>query len=444
MDGWIQLYNYTEVEWEKWPVDLQKMASDLLDELVNRIQESNVDLVAVSVLSFFQHTWTKEFLTKLKKVMPNVTTIAGGPGMSTVTHNEKINFGRWLVNQGILDYFVLGEGDEVFREFLQGNRDLLGLNSVDTLDSWQPQLDNINVFAFPTYKKIQKEDYTRNNHFYVSVTGSRGCVRNCSFCDVRSYWKKYKYRDATFIASEIQKHNREIGVENFSFNDSLINGSLKNFNSLIDKLSSLKKKYASLENLSIDGQFIIRSKNSHPESMYQKMSESGIRLLYTGVESGSYDVRVHMGKNFTDEDIDWHFEMCEKYQIKNNLLMLIGYPTETITDFELSMSMLKKYRKYVINKTIAQINVVHPMVLLPNTPLTELSDELMLEYDNLDIYKWVSHKNPELDLNERIRRVVLFASTAIDLGYRIPDRIKYFFESRLQQETTFKISSEIY
>jgi radical SAM superfamily enzyme YgiQ (UPF0313 family) len=177
--------------------------------------------------------------------------------------------------------------------------------------------------------------------------------------------------------------------------------------------------------------------------MYQKMASAGVTSIFAGIESGSYDVRVHMGKDFTDQDMDWHFAMCEKYGIKNTILMLVGYPTESDQDFEMSLAMLSKYQKYVINETIQSINIVHPMVLLPNTPLTEQAQDLMLEYDRLDLYDWISHKNPTLDLNKRINRTIKFAATAVSLGYRVPERIKYFFETA-KQNTSFKISSEIY
>jgi len=52
-------------------------------------------------------------------------------------------------------------------------------------------------------------------------------------------------------------------------------------------------------------------------------------------------VRKHMQKGFTDRDM-WHtFDQCKKNDIRLSLMMLVGYPTETRSDFEKTLQFIK-------------------------------------------------------------------------------------------------------
>jgi len=436
-DVWFQMHNYIEDPWEQWPQHLQTLGEQLLDELVANIVEQKPDLVVVTVLSYMQHVWTLQFLLRLRKQLPLVTVIAGGPGIATVARHDpeqrELLFGRWLINAGLLDYFCMGEGEIVFGEFLKGQTNLPGLNSKHTADSWQPQLEDLDLYPYPSYKKMQLNNYrTPEGSSRIIITGSRGCVRKCTFCDIEYHWPKYRYRKGTAVANEILQHHHDTGITNYWFNDSLINGSLKNFREMLGLLQHHRQTTPSMKDLSISGQFIIRPRGSHPEQLYQEMQDAGITRLDTGIESGSEAVRDHMQKKFNNADLDWHMEMCEKYNIKNWVLLLIGYPTETEADFQMTLDMMHRYQKYIINETVMGINLVNTLLLLPNSPVWKMSDELMLEHNNLNYYKWISRKNPTLTLVERTRRWIRAAQTAMDLGYALPPEIMYNLERQYE------------
>ena len=100
------------------------------------------------------------------------------------------------------------------------------------------QIDDINRLAYPVYDDYELSDYTnRKGLVALPITGSRGCVRSCTFCDVASMWPKYRYRDGKNIAEEIKYQVERHGVRAFRFTDSLINGSLKAFKDMIKELA---------------------------------------------------------------------------------------------------------------------------------------------------------------------------------------------------------------
>jgi radical SAM superfamily enzyme YgiQ (UPF0313 family) len=39
----------------------------------------------------------------------------------------------------------------------------------------------------------------------IAVEGSRGCVKNCTFCDIKKIWGSYKFKNGHALADEIIK-----------------------------------------------------------------------------------------------------------------------------------------------------------------------------------------------------------------------------------------------
>lgn len=448
-ETWNQIFSH--VNTGKGLANLDKELDGKLDQyllhLIDQIKKYDPDVIAITLLSYMQQQWTHRLLECLRKHI-NKPIIAGGPGISVPYHmlpesERDHTFGHWLVDQDLLDFYVLGEGDMALPKFLQGHTDIPGLNHKHHQDSWQPQIDNLDPIPIPSYKKINLSLYDTpdNGQHRISITGSRGCVRRCTFCDVGHLWKKFRFRSGKNIANEILQHHLDTGAVNFWFNDSLINGSLKQFYQLMSSLVEYKQTYLSLDPLLYQGQFIIRPKGNHPEKLYKLMKDSGCTQIMVGIESGSETVRDHMQKKFSNADIDYHLEMCEKYGIKNWFLLIVGYPTETQQDFESTKDMLRKYQKYVINQTVLGLNLQYMMAILPNTPLEGLMSEMNIHMiDNIDgsYTNWHSLSNPDLTLEKRYQRFGELVDLALDLRYPLPNEINYFLQRNINQSNPKK------
>lgn len=404
----------------------------LIDQLVTEAAEeivkvSNVDLYAFTVLSYVQIPWLEKLLEKLRP-LTDKTFIAGGPGIG---HSIEIgkSCGKHLGEQGLLDYWVIGEGDHTFDHFLKGQI-TPGVNSIEqNTDDYAPQIDDLSDIILPTYKKIKLDDYGSystvthdvKNPPELSLLGSRGCVRRCTFCDVGHIWKKFRFRTGESVVEEIEKHYKETGTLKYHFTDSLINGSLSQFTSLMERLISLQSKYPEFKQLKYSGQFIIRPEKHHKEDMYRLMRDSGCDTLEVGIESGSQRVREHMGKKFSNEDIYYHFEMSQKYGIRNFLLLFPAYPTETIEDHEDTKTLLKNLQKYIINETVFGTTLSSPMSILTNTPIHSMMEDLGIRINGLEAYgntaNWTIDSNPSLTIKERYRRYLELSDLAINLRY---------------------------
>jgi len=151
------------------------------------------------------------------------------------------------------------------------------------------------------------------------------------------------------------------------------------------------------------------------------MAAAGAETLVVGIEHFSEPIRDHMKKHFDDDSIDFHFEMCGKYGIKNVLLMISGYVTETEQDHKNNLLGLEKYQKYALARIIYAINIgVNGLSILPFTPLSDMINELDIQYlGNDEKNDWVSGINPGLTRMERLKRAAEVVYYATKLGYRI-------------------------
>jgi radical SAM superfamily enzyme YgiQ (UPF0313 family) len=416
--------------------ELPKKSVDIIDSIVEQINSLSTTTVVVSLFSYVQYPIAKFFLEKLKKVMPTVEVIAGGPGVQAL-HASGTTIGKNLLDSGLVDYYCLGEGDVVLVEFLQGVRSILGVNSKqDQFETWVPQINDLDAkYVIPSYKKMSLTNYQNiegQQSTVFSLSTSRGCVRACSFCDVAKSWPKFRYRKGTSVAQEILTHHRDVGAVHFTIVDSLINGSLKSFKEFNHEMIKLKSQYPSLKEFSYNGMFIVRDRHTHNEEFFATMKAAGCESLAIGVETGSERLRFDMNKKFTNRDLDHHLEMCQKYGIRNSLLMFVGYPTETAQDFEDTLEMLDRYQKYLIDSTIIGITFTGVFRMIPDTPVFDHRDDIGLVIDEqfhsdeaMHRLNWVNTNNPDLTVKERILRDLKFRKRAIELRYPIPYSQRY-------------------
>jgi hypothetical protein len=417
----------TEDEWdqlEEW----NTFARDHIDaELELRLKETFVsgldakidaqtEFVCFSVFSYFSNRIATQVLEWYRDAY-TVKSVVGGTGVSTDTSagNKQI-FGNYLIENRLADFVVFGEGEVSFDQILKNNSTYPGVNQNNPI-----QIEDLTGLPVPTYEYFDMDRYQATR---ILITGSRGCVRSCTFCDIALTWPKFRYRDARSIVEEIKRHFYDYGITEFEFTDSLMNGSVSNFDRFNELLYEEKQKHPDLEPIRYQGQFICRPQAHQPARSYELMHLAGCKQLITGVESFSNNVRNHMKKKFSNEDIDYHFAQCALWGIPNVILMIVGYPTETEQDHQDNITAIKKYKQYSDMGTIFMIRWGFTMHLYDHTPIMDMVDELQINMqDNIkfdSVYSWTSALNPGNNLRERIRRRVEIHELCVELGYPMP------------------------
>jgi radical SAM superfamily enzyme YgiQ (UPF0313 family) len=387
-----------------------QLISDQAGELIMSWVEELISLkpryIGISVFTYQTRKATELLCFFIRNLLPNTKIIIGGQGLLDGGINGARTWVDQLDNLNLLDHWVVSEGEQVILDILNNTakKEVTASNFL--------QNERLDDLSLPDYSDYDFDLYEKK---ILPITGSRGCVRNCTFCDIHTHWKKFVWRSGKNIANEMITQSKKYNINNFEFTDSLVNGNQKEYKNMISTLAEYNSK--SDAPITWSGQFIIRSKSAADEYMWETTARSGAIDLFIGIESGSESVRYHLGKNFSNSDIDHAMSLMARYNLSCTFLMLFGYPTETEKDFQDTLDMFHRYKKYA-NTVIKNIEFGSTLGILPNTPLEIKKDELGLildpEYENF----WESTKNPTLTFKERIRRRIVASQTAETLGYK--------------------------
>ena len=350
-------------------------------------------IFAMSLLS----TWSQsvcEIFCHVIRQQCNNEILVGGQGLG----DERWTLTQKAQNQ--IDYYIIGEGEITFRKFIQGQRDVPGLNNFNF-----EQIDDLDKHCIiPNYTKLLVNDYPfLNERQDLFITASRGCVRSCGYCDIKHQWKKFRYRSASHVAQEMIAQFERHGIKDFFFTDSLINGSMKMLNELCNVLIDYRKTRTDAD-FKWRGQYIFRPKELVKEEHIKKMADAGVDYLIIGLETGSDRVRYNMNKKHTTDDAEWFLKMFKKYGITCHLLMITGWVTETLEDHRDTLNLFPRWQKFVASGTITGIELGSTLTILDHAPVGSAIEKLDIHMINERPYLWESGINPDLTVAERIRR----------------------------------------
>lgn len=372
----------------------------------------------------------------IRKYLPKTKIVAGGKGLEVYTANSSnFHYETWI-KHNIADLIIVGDAETSLISALKNNRTGIYFSEQQTKED----LDNIPLPNWKDYNISEYESISNRlnelsdgeilnmgndgehnlNVPYLTITSSKGCVRKCSFCDVASFWPTYLYRDPVKVAEEIIHNYKNTGIQKYMFTDNLINGSVSNFRKMNEVLvQEIPRK------ISYEGYAIFRSAHAMPEKDFELASLAGNTYWSVGVESGSEKIRETMKKKFSDDDLEWSVKMLCKYNIRQNWLLMVGYPLETEEDFDQTKEMIRKFSYLVKGKNIT-VQVTPPFMVLRNSPLitnpfmarTHGLEHLLDEENNINVNNfWVSTANPHNTYPERSRRWRELVKTIKDNGY---------------------------
>lgn len=398
---------------ERLVTTMSPRAQAWIDQYFSNLADrcKSYDLIAISVFSYHSISLTTEFLSKHRHKFSGKVVI-GGAGIVLEVGEKQEKFYDHLKSHSLIDYWVLGEGEHGFEDVLLNRLPSASVNNVDFNN-----LEGFQAVPSPNLDKFDLESYRYRGKRIVGVEGSRGCVKKCTFCDIQKTWGAYKYKDGQQLAEELLALKKRYDIDHFWFNDSLINGSLKAFRDFIKHLSANRNN-----DFTWSSQAIVRPISSRDEDDFRMMKDSGCETLALGIESFSQPVRFHMGKKFTDADLDHFFELAQKYNISLFLLMIVGYPTETQKDFDRTIEQLEKYQYLADDGTIAGLRIGPTMSMIPGTPIYDMQDDLGIKYDQRKEYKAVNWILGENTLKKRVEWRTQIEDRAVELGYNCADK----------------------
>ena len=262
-------------------------------------------------------------------------------------------------------------------------------------------------FPKKTIKEVLLPDYSELDpkvYKYLIIVNSHGCVKNCRFCSESGNF-------STFDGVTAAKRCIELIKKYPKFNylwiaDLEVNGHLKEFMNFCDYLKDNKL-------FGWYSYFIISDKV--PENYFKRIKDSGCESVFSGVESGSYKIRKHMRKNFTNESIINHVIGFIDNNMRYVLSFIVGYPLETDEDFQETLDLLKEIKNRA--KNIENLYISVSTMKIHEKNIEEMNEFIEIPYDKYDDYSnWISKYTNQFVRLSRYSRLIKLIN---NLGFNL-------------------------
>lgn len=392
---------------ETFDKSIEQGIFNLFDILSDKILQVRPKFVGLSVFTFSSRVATKYLCDFIKRKNANVQILIGGAGCSW-SFNGPADLANELKKLNLIDHHIKGDAENSLYHFLIGNKEYPGIN-----DSTWKNLNNqeLAMLPMPNYENYLFDFYKIKA---LPIIGSRGCVKRCTFCDYVTHWNKFQWRTAENIFDEMLAQYQKYKIRHFKFQDSLINGGLKEFNNLCSMLANYNEKNPK-ESFRWSSFFVLRDWTPSSEKAWELIAKSGAVQLNVGTESFSQPVRYAMRKKYNDDSIIKHFEQAQKYGIHIRSLHIVGYVTETQDDIDLSKQWLRNNTRF--NDTVS-FDWGGTLAIVEHTYLGDNKDKLGIKLENNDPMKWTS-KYTDSTAEKRKAWTIELRELSAQLGFTV-------------------------
>lgn len=424
LDLGLELFKYCNRD-RKWFNNIQKYftAPDSVDSLVaehvNKFLDQWVDKLVnletrwlgFSVFSHYNYLVTYTLCKKIKQHNPNIKIVVGGPAVAKQSipsvsklfnfssAEQLLGFGDILKKRNLVDKVIAGDGEQALIDLLNDNPINAEFNITDysTTD-----------LAFANFDNYHLGEYTghlNRGYCQIPIFTSKGCVRDCDFCDVNTTQHRFRFRQGKNIAAEMIYLADRYNIRDFVMLDNLINGNLKNLREWVGELASYNLQNPSKRITWSAAGWICRPIGQVPVEFYKTLADSGCDSVTIGAESGSNSVLDAMNKKTNVEALYFEVEQMRKNNIKFTVLVMIGHWSETWSDFIQTCNMLYRLSEYTRTGHFIAVNPGLTFALIDQTPadLGRESNGII----SLSSGVWWSTTNPTLTPKERYFRLLL-------------------------------------
>ncbi|MEW6087679.1 MAG: radical SAM protein [bacterium] len=309
----------------------RKKAPDILSE----ISLSKPDIL----ITYVGHFSLNEDLTTINEIkisFPKIVIIAAG--FFPTVFPEKI------LNNSSIDIIIRGEPELTFSSLYDKIKNNEPLNNITgiafkkdgkiSVNPASERIVSLDQIPFPDLSiigknlEIYREPYLGRP--FTTMTASRGCAYNCSFC-IHTYGQKVYFRSLENIKEELEHNLKYFSVKNIRFLDDMFTFKKKNTLQICRLLEKNNINWTCLSRI-----------DTLDTELAETMKKSGCKRVYLGIESGSQKILNILNKKIDKNILKDKLIQIKKSGLEISSFFITGIPGETEEDLNESITLAKE------------------------------------------------------------------------------------------------------
>lgn len=315
-------------------------------EIDKTIREFNPDVVGITAMTP-KYPMVERVAEITKSIDPRVVVVVGG-------HHPSM-LGEQILENGNIDFVVVGEGEVTFTELVQelakGQQNMDSIPGILYRNSdrkkirtaSRPPIDNLDLLPITNRELILNEDYVSDNN----IICTRGCPFSCAYCGADVIWQhKQRRRSVANVMDEVRYLISRSGSRMISFWDDSFTVNVKHTLELLDALKTIPGlTFSCITRLDLINAEILSA-----------LKQAGCTTIYFGIESGNDRILTLMNKHLTKELIRNKIVLVNESGISWLGFFMLGYPGESCEDILETLDFMRE-----LDPPYAEINIFNPL-----------------------------------------------------------------------------------
>lgn len=347
----------------------------LTEEMLSR----DPDVVGFSAMCD-QHPRVLSLSRRLKEYRSDIVTILGGPEPTLTAVSTVERFPQ-------IDIVVAGECEHTIADVIgaiQNHRSLRGIPGLTFRDNGTivstppaPLVEDIECLPFPSYDLLASLNLFWSEYkLPIPIEAGRGCPYECTFCSLITLrQRRFRLRSPGTILRMAKNLLADYGTGRIIFLHDNFTVSRQKTLAFCDALEK--------ENLNISWQCSSRA-DSLDDELLERMAETGCKLIYLGIETGSSRMQKIIRKNLDLDQVLATVNRMVDLGIRFTGSFITGFPEERMTDlFQTIHFMMELFR---VSKNGPDRLQLHELCPLHGSPLyDQYGDSLVLGTGHSDL-----------------------------------------------------------
>lgn len=322
---------------------LEKINHEHLEKI---ILEENPDIFGITATSFSLPA-AIQAADIMKKINPETKIVIGGPHVY-IYPTETLSL-------KVIDYIVLGEGEETFTELVNNidrQNNLYKIKGLGfkkdgraVINEQREPIKNLDSLPFPDRRLLPYEKYESALSRKMPITtmfSSRGCPFRCLFCNRPHLGKVFRARSAKNVVDEMEECVK-IGIQEIFFYDDTFTVDRERVADICEEILNRK----------LNIYWDVRARvDTVDEKLLILMKKAGCQRIHYGVEAGTQKILNTLRKGITLEQVEKAFSITRKIGIETLAYFMMGSPGETKEDILETISFAKKIKPDFVNFSI--------------------------------------------------------------------------------------------